>query len=110
MLNGLRRQQLRDLAYGYGIEVKKDGTKEEILPAMQAAEQAGVFQGKPMRPEYVVKASRTSDDPSVDWQAYAAPDDFNYRHLQKLAKEHGINSFQKSEEDLKGELKAAGVL
>jgi len=39
----LRLRQLRDLAAAFGIRIDKDGTKNDILPAMLAAERQGVF-------------------------------------------------------------------
>ena len=110
VLNGLRLQQLRDLAYAFDVEIKTDGTKPEVLPAMLAAESAGIFQQQPKRPEFLVKASRSADEPHVDWQSYAKKAEPNFRQLQQLAKEHGVNAFQKGEEELRSELKAAGVL
>jgi hypothetical protein len=110
VLNGLRLQQLKDLATAFGVAIKTDGTRPEVLPAMLMAEQEGIFQQPPKRPEYLVKASASADDPPVDWQAHAAPSGLNFRQLQKLAKENDINSFGKGEEELTDELKAAGVL
>jgi len=110
VLSGLRLQQLKDLAYAFDITIKKDGTKPEILPALLMAEQEGIFVQPPKRPEYVVKASRSTDDPPVDWQAHAAPSGLNFRQLQKLAKDNNIDSFGKGAEALTDELKAAGVL
>lgn len=110
VLHQLRLPQLRDLAQAYGIEVKKDGTKEELLPPMIDAEMQGVFQQQPKRPEYVAKASRSPDDPPVDWESQKPDYGMSFRHLQQLAKEHGVNSFGKGEEALREELEAKGVL
>jgi hypothetical protein len=101
---------LRDLAVAYGIEVKRDGTKEELLPPMIDAELQGVFQQPPKRPELVVKASRSPDDPPVDWESHKPDYGMSFRHLQQLAKANDINSFGKGEDALREELEAKGVL
>jgi hypothetical protein len=94
----------------FGVEIKTDGTKPQVLPAMLAAEGEGIFQQPPKRPEYLVKASVSSDEAPVNWQAHAAPNVLTFQQLQKLAKQNDINSFGKGEEALLSELKAAGVL
>lgn len=112
ILGTARRQQLVDLAYAYDIPVPKDGTKAQMLPIMVEHEQQGTFRGQPKRPEYLVKAMRNPDDPPVDWEAHRPPDiDVNnFHHLQRVAKEYGVNSFGKGRDELEAELKEKGVL
>lgn len=107
-----RRQQLVDLAKAFNIPIKADGTKAEILPVMVEAEQQGVFREQPKRPEYLVKAMRDPDGPPVDWESHRAPelDVNNFHHLQRIAKEHGVNSFGKGREALQAELKDLGII
>ncbi len=64
-LKRMRRQQLHDLATAWGIRVLNGGTKEEILPALMAAERAGVFKTPPKYPEFARKAMRNSDEPPL---------------------------------------------
>ena len=112
ILNSARRGQLVDLAWAFNIPIDKNGTKTEILPVMIDAEKRGVFQGKPVRPEYLVKAMRSPDDPPVDWQQYAAPvmEKTDFRMLQRLAKEHGVDSFGKGKDELFAKLHDMGVV
>jgi len=112
ILHQLRRQQLHDLALAFGVTVKKDGTKPEIMPAMLAAESEGVFRGKPVRPEYLAKAAISSDDPPSDeWLKHRVDSsDMDFRRLQNLAKKHGINAFQKGADELRRELEALRVI
>lgn len=112
VLSTARRQQLVDLANAFGIAIPKDGTKMQILPIMVEAEQQGVFRMQPKRPEYLVKALRNPDEAPVDWEAHRPPDlDVNnFHHLQRIAKEYGVNSFGKGREELEAELKERGVL
>lgn len=108
MLVQLRRQQLHDLAKAYGIEVTPDAPKDEILPAMVAAETKGVFKGEPKLPEYLAKAA---GDPN--WEKLIVPDvNLNDRKfLYKMCKENGIKTeIGLSAEQLRGMLKEAGVL
>ena len=95
-LTQLRRQQLHDLAKAYEVEVKPDGTKVEILPALQAAEQNGVFKKSAIHPYYLRKAAYNSDRPyeNLDWGSPPKgkrPDNVgDYRAMQKRAKELGL--------------------
>ena len=61
----MRRQQLSDLARGWGIPVELDGTKETMLPILLAAEKNGTFRLPPKDPEYARKAMRNSDEPPL---------------------------------------------
>lgn len=75
VLTQLRRQQLRDLATAFDVQIKADGTKDEILPAMIAAEANGIFRQPPKYQEYLVKASRSADQaPLMDWHPPAPPE------------------------------------
>jgi hypothetical protein len=108
----LRRQQLIDLAKAFDIDVPQDATAPELREHLRKHEEQGAFRQPPKRPEYYVKASRSPDDPPVDWESHRAQtvskDDF--RMLQKLAKDNGINSFGKGAEELWDELEKAGVV
>ncbi len=64
-LKRMRRQQLHDLARAWGIEVENGGTKDAILPALMAAERAGVFKTPPKHPEFARAAMRNSDEPPL---------------------------------------------
>jgi hypothetical protein len=87
---------LHDLAKAYEIPVKPDGTKMEILPALQAAEQEGVFKRAAVHPYYLRKAAYNPDRPfeNNDWGAppkVKRPDNAgNYRTMQKRASELGL--------------------
>ncbi len=70
----MRRQQLHDLAIGWGIPVENGGTKDAILPALMAAEKAGVFKTPPKHPEYARKAMRNSDEPPLPPMEENKPD------------------------------------
>lgn len=73
-----------------------DGTKREILPALIAAEETGVFQRSAIHPYYLKKAAYNSDRPfeNTAWGTPPKgkrPDNAgDYRALQKRAKELGI--------------------
>ena len=60
---------MHDLARAYKIPVKLNGTKPEILPALIAAEQQGIFKGPAAIPYYLKKAAWNSDRPfeNTDW-------------------------------------------
>jgi len=121
-LTQLRRQQLHDLARAYGIEVTKDGTKDQILPALIDAEARGVFRGHAKKPYYLEKAMRNPDqtatplhDPDMDVEPEPVvqeagpaldppkkvrkPSEFNL--LQKQARELGINGWGMKKDHLK---------
>ena len=61
----LRLQQMKDLAAAYGLEIPKDGTKTQVLPHLVQAEQEGVFHRDANNDSYLLRASRTSDDPPL---------------------------------------------
>lgn len=62
----MRRQQLVDLAKAYDLpNIPIDGTKEEMLIGLVAAEQAGVFRKPPVYPAHFACAMRSSDDPVI---------------------------------------------
>ncbi len=62
----MRRQQLTDLARAYDLkDIQVDGTKEEMLIGLVAAEQAGTFRKPPVYPAYFACAMRSSDDPVI---------------------------------------------
>ena len=76
--------------------MKKEGTKSEILPALIAAEQQGIFKRGAVIPYFLKKAAWTSDRPfdNTDWGSAPKskrPDNaLNYRALQQEAKALGI--------------------
>ena len=61
VLTQMRRQQLHDLAKAFRVQVPADGTKDQILPSLVAAEQQGVFRQQPIDPYYFHKAQRDAD-------------------------------------------------
>ncbi len=80
-LHRMRRQQLNDLARGWGIPVELDGTKGAILPALMAAERSGVFQSPPKHPEFARKAMRNSDEPPLSPMAPVQVEMPDYRGM-----------------------------
>lgn len=61
ILATLRLQQLKDLARAYGVDIDPNGTRETVLPIMEAAEARGTFQGPPKNPWYFEKARFNPD-------------------------------------------------
>lgn len=61
VLPRLRRRQLVDLARAYGIDIDPDGTRQQILPIMEAAEMRGTFNQPPKNSYYFHKAKYSSD-------------------------------------------------
>ena len=109
ILNQLSRQQLHDLAKAYGVEVKPNGTKEEIMPSMVVAEQQGIFKGPVKSPYYLEKASRQRDmvpEPLSTPYPDNAPvttrpaSEMDMKTLRRLCKEGGMNLFQKGRKDM----------
>lgn len=111
VLNRLSRQQLTDLARAYEVSIPQNGTKDEILPAMINAEQAGIFKG-PVKSQYhLLKASRDRDkrpeplalpDPDL---VKTAPTNLpasqmSIQELRKRLKDAGISSFQMKREQM----------
>ena len=101
----LRRQQLVDLARAYDVEIPRDGTKNEILPAMYAAESRGVFRKEPIRPYYLMKANRRPDDPPLDHPPFKDTEGADlplpsHRELQIQCKAEGINCFGMNSEQM----------
>lgn len=79
--------------------MKLDGTKMEILPALQAAEQQGIFKRPAPNPYYLKKAAYNPDRPheNNEW-GFCPPEKPKgnagaYKLLQRQAKDLGINSF-----------------
>lgn len=72
-LHQMRRQQLHDLARGWEIPVELDGTKNDIMPMLLAAEKKGVFRLPPKHPEFARKAMRNSDEPPLKPLATGEP-------------------------------------
>lgn len=108
ILNRLSRQQLHDLARAYGVEVKPDGTKPEILPAMVVAEQAGIFKGPVKSQYYLEKAARERDMiarplsqpyPEDIPRARKPASEMDATELNRLCKEGGLNTFGKSRKE-----------
>lgn len=65
-MRAMRRQQLVDLAKAYNLpNIPIDGTKEEMLIGLIAAEQAGTFRKSPVSPAHFACAMRSSDDPVI---------------------------------------------
>lgn len=134
VLTQLRRQQLHDLAKAYGIPVKVDGTKQEIMPTLIDAESRGVFKGPPVSDYYLQKAARDPDRraewtdeplpappaeevpaplPAQDRTQTVAPaqpattSGPTMKELRAEMKERGLNSFGKGRAAIKAELSDA---
>ena len=115
---GLTREQLSDIAVAYGLEVDRDGTKDELLPAILGAEASGLFNRPPKDPYRLVKASKNADewlkvrefglpmpafeDPTPD----PTPNEFEM--LRQQAKAKGINCLHKTKAQLVQALQEAG--
>ena len=119
ILNGLRRQQLADLAFAYGLEeqMNRDGTKEEMLPFLRAAEARGDFTKLAKRPWYLAKARLTADEvqmlkakgiapypsgddlPDREEKKVHAPD--SYAGMQQRASQLGIKAMGLTKEALR---------
>lgn len=85
----------------------------EILPALQAAEQQGVFKRAAAHPYYLKKAAYNPDRPyeNNDW-GFCPPEkpkgnSGNYKVLQRRAKNLGINSFGMKGPELEAAVKEA---
>ena len=61
VLARLRRQQLVDLARGFGVKINPDLPKWAILNIMESAEMNGVFNGPPVNPYYAERAKYSAD-------------------------------------------------
>ena len=61
LLARLRRQQLVDIAHAWKIDINRDAPRDDILPALEAAERQGVFTRPPVNPYYFEKARWNSD-------------------------------------------------
>ena len=92
-LKRMRRQQLHDLARAWDIPVENGGTKETILPALMAAERAGVFKTPPKHPEFARKAMRNSDEPPLPPLRAGMPDyqTMDRGELSKACEDKGID-------------------
>lgn len=122
ILARLSRQQLHDLARAYGVEVMPNGTKGQILPALEMAEQAGIFNGPVKSLYHLEKAARDRDQMAVPL-TYPNPDlapavkepvtgqpfaatELDTKTLRRLCKEGGMNVFQKSRKDMEAFLES----
>lgn len=85
----------------------------EILPALIAAEQEGVFKRPAVNPYYLKKAAYNADRPyeNNDWGICPVEkprgNSGNYKVLQRQAKELGINSFGMKGPELEAAVKEA---
>ena len=111
-LQGLRLSQLRHLARAYGVKIDLDAPKPSILPAMVAAEMAGVCRGQPIKRGELWLAQFHADNPQVGTNPYGeespasfapppekpqkwiarSPKLIRHRELKKECKAAGINS------------------
>lgn len=100
-LASLRLSQLRFLARAYGIEIDQDAPKDKIMPAMQAAESAGVFKGEPKSKKYLWLSQFNTDHPPPGPCPYEdepmvepkQPRNADFLALQKLCRKYGISPF-----------------
>lgn len=81
----MRRAQLQRIAKGWGIPVKRDGTKDEILPALIAAEAAGIFKRAPKRPFHAWLAQFRPEDPIPPYDPRSFPDEPDLKDFQNAA-------------------------
>jgi hypothetical protein len=121
VLTQLRRRALHDLAKAYRIDIPDNGTKDEILPALHAAEKRGVFRGPPIDPYYFLKAQRDPDKleplppgavpldtahrPPAD-PSPPSPAGPSMGELRAACKANGINSFAMSKQAMQEALDA----
>lgn len=119
LLTALRRQQLVDLARAYDIPILPGATKNEMLPAMIAQEQQGIFRTPPKRPWYLQKAQQTTDTPHIPMpenpdlqkvipkvkKAFPGSErKERFEELRQLAKKNGINTYKMKLADLEAAL------
>ncbi len=71
----LRLRQLRDLARAFRIPLDLDAPKDQIMPALMAAANAGTFRRKPDLPYYWHRAHRTGDEKDPFEHPYFADPD-----------------------------------
>lgn len=106
-LQSLTREQLSDISVAFGLDVDRDGTKDELLPAILAAEAAGRFQRPAKDPYRLIKASKNADEwrqwreAGLAMPAFEMPDEeaaeaSGYQMLRQRAKAVGINTWGKT--------------
>jgi len=97
----LRRRQIVHMAKAYGVNLPNpDAIKTQLIPFMQAAESNGAFRQKPVNPRYLAMAMHP-DDPSRWPEEAESVEVADFKQLQALAREKGINSFGKSADELR---------
>lgn len=100
-LQTLRLRQLLDLAKAYAVEIPPHAnTKTRILPYMIAAEESGVFRGRPTSHYHLLHAQLSHDTKPSDqlladlhraeWQEFPRPKLSEFNRLQLKAKEMGL--------------------
>jgi hypothetical protein len=100
----LRKRQIVHMAKAYGVNLPNpDATKTQLIPFMQAAESNGAFRQKPVNPRYLAMAMHP-DEPDRWPEEAESVEVADFKQLQALAREKGINSFGKSAEQLRAEL------
>ena len=123
-LHAFRRTLLHNIAKAFGIDVPKDATKNEMLPALIAAEQRGIFRGQPTDEYHYLMAMRDPDvimapheeeafeaalrkarlkglskrDQMIEKNVALKEDPNSIQNLRKKAKGLGIDSWGKSAE------------
>jgi len=97
----LRKRTLIHLAKAYDVYLPNpDGTKKEILPFMLAAEANGVFNKKPID-ERAAAMAHYPNNPEMWPEEANVVEIADFEKLRRMAKEKGINSFQKSADELR---------
>lgn len=110
-LQALTRDQLSDIAVAFDLDCDRDGTKEEIMPAILQAEASGRFQRPPKDPYRLTKASKNADE----WKAwkehgqpmppFEMPDEERreadgWQMLRARAVKAGLNIYAKKREEI----------
>ena len=110
-LNALTREQLSDIAVAFDLDCNRDGTKEEIMPAILQAEASGRFQKPAKDPYRLTKASKNADEWKA-WReagqampAFEMPDEErkeadSWQMLRARGKQAGLNIYGKTREEI----------
>lgn len=90
-LNALRLRQLYDLAKAFEIPYPDGATKDQMLPIMVSAEQAGIFRTKPKNYYHFVHAKLNHDDKLSRLQQEDMDKELQQALKEELRKTMGAN-------------------
>ncbi len=106
-LVALTRDQLSDIVVAFDLAADRDGTKEELLPAILAAEQAGRFLKPAKDPYRLTRASKTPDEwkqwkeagqpmPAFEMPEEERKEADSWQMLRARGKQAGLNVYGKT--------------